>query len=217
MEHDYLRWEKDIDNILTQTMIFDSAHDLGHIHRVTQTALELSSHLQANPFIIYPACMLHDCVNVDKNSLLRNQSSRLSADKAIHLLRKINYPNELLESIHHAIAAHSFSAQIEAETIEAKVVQDADRLDSLGAVGLSRCLMLAGNWGSAIYHYDDPLAATRPYDDKNFCLDHFFTKLKKIPQMMKTEPGRKEAEKRWIFMKQYIDQLCQEINIKMMW
>ena len=213
MTHDFSRWKKEIEHLLTQTMVFDAAHDLSHLHRVTQTALQLGSQLQANLMVIYPAGMLHDCVNVDKKSALRDQGSRLSADKAVQLLRTIDYPNALLEGIHHAIAAHSFSAQIEAETIEAKVIQDADRLDSLGAVGLSRCLMLGGHWNSQLYHDADPLGATRPYDDKNYCVDHFFTKLQKIPQMMKTEPGRVEADKRWAFMQQYFDQLGREINL----
>lgn len=213
MTHDYLKWQQAIDQKLTQTMLFDAAHDLSHLRRVTQTALQLGSQLQANPMVIYPAGMLHDCVNVDKKSALRHQGSRLSADKAVQLLRSIDYPNALLEGIHHAIAAHSYSAQIEAETTEAKVIQDADRLDSLGAVGLSRCLMLGGHWNSALYHDADPLGAARPYDDNNFCLDHFFTKLQKIPQMMQTEPGRAEADKRWAFMQQYIEQLCREINV----
>ena len=211
MTDEFLIWKKDIETLLKNTMDFDTAHDISHINRVTQTGINLGRIEQANLNIIYPACMLHDCVNVPKDSPLRKQGSTLSADKAISLLQQIQYPTHLLEGIHHAIAAHSFSANIQTTTIEAKVVQDADRLDALGAIGLSRCLMLGGKWESALYHPDDPLAQSRTLDDKKYCIDHFFTKLKTLPQTMKTDSGRNEAEKRWRFIECYIEQLGREI------
>lgn len=71
--------------------------------------------------------------------------------------------------------------------------------------------MLAGQWQSALYHADDPLAQRREYDDKNYALDHLFTKLKSLPDTMNTDAGRAEAKQRWQWMGQYLAQLAVEI------
>ena len=122
-------------------MDFDSAHDIDHIRRVVKTGKEIALIEKADLNIIVPACWLHDCVNVDKNSDQRTLGSKLSADKAIEFLTSINYPSKYFEEIHHAIHSHSFSANITTKTLSAKIVQDADRIDALGALGISRCLM----------------------------------------------------------------------------
>lgn len=211
MNHDIKAWQPQIESLLKETMEFDVAHDIAHIYRVTQTALRLGQQAEANLHIIYPACMLHDCVNVPKKSPLRKQGSKLSADKAVQLLQTIDYPNHLLEEIHHAIVAHSYSANIEPTTLEAKIVQDADRLDALGAIGLSRCFMLGGKWDSQLYHPTEPLATSRELDDKLYCLDHVFVKLKNLPATMQTTFGRIEADKRWSFIESYVEQLQSEM------
>ncbi len=213
MQNSYLSWKNAIEMSLHETMQFDVAHDLSHIKRVTSTSLYLAQLERADPNIVYPASMLHDCVNVDKKSPLRSQGSLLSADHAVILLQKIGYPNALLDPIHHAICAHSFSAHIEPKTIEAMVLQDADRLDALGAIGLSRCLMLGGKWDSLLYHVADPFAKERDLNDKQYCLDHLYKKLKKLPETMKTLSGQAEAKKRWLFIESYLKQLKQEIKV----
>ena len=135
----------------------------------------------------------------------------MSANQAVQWLQDLAYPKAHLEAIHHTIEAHSYSANIQTQTLEAQIVQDADRLDALGAIGLSRCLMLAGQWQSALYHPRDPLAKRRDYDDKNYALDHLFTKLKSLPDTMSTDAGRAEANQRWQWMCQYLAQLAVEI------
>ena len=207
---DILDWQSTFQQFVEQQMDFDPAHDLAHIKRVVISGIALAKREQANLAVVLPACWLHDCVNVPKTSAQRSQGSVLSADKAIEFLQSINYPPELLKAIHHAIAAHSFSANINTRTLEARVVQDADRLDALGAIGLSRCLMLGGTWGSDLYHAKDPFARSRNLDDKRYCIDHFYVKLKGLVKTMKTPSGLEEAKKRWIFMQQFLDQLAQE-------
>jgi uncharacterized protein len=96
----------------------------------------------------------------------------------------------------HAIEAHSFSAAIPATTLEAKIVQDADRLDGLGAVGLARMCYTAGRMGSSLAHGSDPLAAARALDDKAYSLDHIPAKLAKLPAMMRTDAGHRLGEAR---------------------
>ncbi|WP_343390237.1 HD domain-containing protein [Candidatus Amarobacter glycogenicus] len=122
----------------------DVAHDAAHVRRVVAGAVRLAEIEGAEMAVVFPAAWLHDCVIVLKDSALRSQASRLAAETAVTFLRAQQYPPQYLEAIAHAIAAHSFSAGIAPQTIEAKVVQDADRLDALGAVGMARTFMVGG-------------------------------------------------------------------------
>ncbi|QIZ78285.1 HD domain-containing protein [Ferrimonas lipolytica] len=190
----------------------DGAHDVSHIERVAVAAKQLAQAEGADLAVVLPAAWLHDVVLVDKRDERRDQASKLSADKAIKLLDEYGYPSQHLDAIHHAIVSHSWSAGVPCETIEAKVVQDADRLDALGAIGLSRCLMLGGQWERDLYHPTDPLAKLRSLDDDNFNIDHFFVKLQHLPGSMTTEAGKAEGQRRWQFMQQYLDQLMLELG-----
>lgn len=203
-------WQVQFKQFVIEQMQADLAHDLAHIERVVTSGIELCQQENAELNVVLPACWLHDCVNVDKKSPLRDQGSRLSAARAIEYLTEIGYPADTYDAIHHAISAHSFSANIATQTLEAEVVQDADRLDALGAIGLSRCLMLGATWGSKLYDPLDPLAKNRELDDKNFCIDHFYVKLKGLVGTMKTPAGKAQAQTRWDFMQQFLDQLAKE-------
>jgi uncharacterized protein len=108
----------------------------------------------------------------------------------------MGFPPELLDAVAHAIEAHSYSAAIPAESIEAKIVQDADRIDALGAIGLARVFYIGGQLGRPLAHADDPLALERPLDDRAYTLDHFAVKLAALPAMMQTDAGRRLAERR---------------------
>ena len=189
----------------------DPAHDLQHIERVVLNTRRLAEIEGLSLEVLLPATYLHDCVHVAKDSPQRSQASRLAADRAVEFLREHHYPSEHLEAIHHAIEAHSFSANITPLTIEAKVLQDADRLDALGAVGLSRCLMLGGHFGSQLYNPDDPFCRDRPPEDAQFCVDHFFAKLLGLKDTMQTEAGKQLAEERTRFLSDFLTQLKKEI------
>lgn len=208
-----IHWQKQFKAFVTEQMQQDPAHDIAHIQRVVTSGIALANKENADINIVLPACWLHDCVNVPKKSNLRAKGSILSADRAIEYLTEIKYPAHYFDAIHHAIAAHSYSANIETKTLEAKVVQDADRLDALGAVGMSRCLMLGATWESQLYHFEDPFGANRPLDDKKYCIDHFFVKLQGLVDTMKTPAGSIEAQTRWQFMALYLKQLGHETAI----
>lgn len=189
----------------------DAAHDLEHIRRVVTTARRLALAEGAELAVVLPAAWLHDCVVVPKDSPLRSQASRLAAEAATTFLRSVDYPTERLAAIAHAIEAHSFSAQIVPQTREAQVVQDADRLDALGAIGLARCLMLGGAMGRRLYDPDDPFAEQRVFDDGVNTVDHFYVKLLRLADTMTTESGRAEARQRTHFLEQFLEQLRHEI------
>ncbi len=189
----------------------DPSHDLIHFKRVVKIAKQLTLEEKANPWIVIPAAWLHDFVNVPKNSPLRSQASKLSADKAVQFLKEAGYPQQYFDQIHHAIVGHSFSANVEVETIEAKIVQDADRLDGLGAVGLSRCFVVAGRLGRSLYSEEDPFCEFREPDDLKYTIDHFYQKLFKVAKSLKTKSGQIEGQRRIDFMKIYLEQLKTEI------
>lgn len=190
----------------------DPAHDLLHFKRVVATAKNLAVQEGGVLEIIIPAAWLHDYVIVPKNSPLRSQASKLSAEKAMEYLKLIQYPTQYLDGIFHAIEAHSFSADIKAKTLEAKIVQDADRLDGLGAIGIARCFATAGLLKRPFYEPKDPFCEDREPDDLLFTVDHFYQKLFKTVDTLQTMAGREEGKKRAERMKSFLDSLKKEIS-----
>ena len=190
----------------------DPAHDLGHIRRVVLNTKKIAKTEDLSMEVLLPAAWLHDCIHVAKNSPERSTASQLAADHAVNTLKQHGYPKEHFSAIHHAIEAHSFSANISPHSIEAKVLQDADRIDALGAIGLSRCLMLGGHMGSSLYYSEDPFAKNRPLDDTDYCIDHFFAKLLGLKNTMQTKAGKALAEKRTKFLSDFLEQLRSEIG-----
>lgn len=190
----------------------DPAHDMLHIKRVMKNALYLSDKEDSNTWVTLPAACLHDCVAVAKNDPRRSQASRLAADEAVRFLRSESFPAKHLDAIHHAIEAHSYSANIAPRTTEARVVQDADRLEALGAIGIARCLLTAGSMGSALYSEEDPFCTARTPDERAWAIDHFYTKLLGLPDTMQTGAGREEAQRRVDYMRGYLDELRGEIE-----
>jgi uncharacterized protein len=188
----------------------DAAHDINHVRRVVKNVVYLTDIESANSLITLPSAWLHDCVAVAKDSPLRSQGSRLAAEAATEFLAGISYQDELLPEVFHAIEAHSFSAGIPTRSREAAIVQDADRLDSLGAIGIARCLLVGGKLNLQLISQDDPFCDQREPDDSQFTIDHFYAKLFKLPETMKTEAGRKEAQRRAKLMQKYLDDLRQE-------
>ncbi|WP_163392921.1 HD domain-containing protein [Enterovibrio norvegicus] len=196
---------------IEQEMTQDLAHDLQHVLRVVKTAKQLCKEEGGIPEIVIPAAYLHDCFSFGKGHPKRRQSSLHAADKAQAFLENIGYPKQYLTGIHHAIVAHSFSANVETSTLEAKIVQDADRLDALGAIGIARCLQVSVTLNRPLYSPDDPFCETREPDDGEFTLDHLYTKLLKLENTMKTAAAQKEAKRRTVFMQSYLAQLAEEI------
>lgn len=195
----------------------DAAHDMQHILRVVKSAKALCASENAqrpdacDSLVVLPAAYLHDCVNLPKNHPERHKSAHMAADKAVDFLASIEYPRAKLAAVHHAIVAHSFSAGVVPETLEAKVVQDADRLDALGAIGVTRCIQVGTTLGRAFCAIEDPFCKTRAPNDSVYTLDHFYIKLLKLADTFQTMAGRAEAQKRITFMKAYLAQLEAEI------
>lgn len=189
----------------------DPAHDYLHILRVVSTAKQLCLAENAQWPIIMPAAFFHDYINVPKNDPRRPYASVLSAEATIEYLKSVSYPEEYLEDIRHAIEAHSYSAGIKPKTLEARIVQDADRLDSLGAIGIARCFAVTSQMNRPFYSEEDPWAHSRELDDRSYGLDHFFLKLFNLVDHLSTETAKKEGAHRVAFIKTYLDQIKREI------
>ncbi len=191
----------------------DAAHDLGHLGRVVAQARRLAEAEGADPAVVVPAAWLHDCVTVPKDSPDRSRASQLAAETAGRWLRAEGYPAALVPAIEHAVAAHSWSAGVAPETREAEVVQDADRLDALGAIGVARLYATAAGLGSALVHPVDATGASgRALDDRRWATDHVAVKLLGLPATMRTEAGRAEAERRAAFLLAFVEQLRSEVE-----
>lgn len=191
----------------------DKAHDLAHLQRVWASAQKIMQDSEANPLVVLTACYFHDIVNLPKNHPERNLASRYAARETVRVLQAdfADFPSELYPAVSHAVEAHSFSAGIPAETVEAKIVQDADRLESLGAIGLARVFYTSGALGRALFDSEDPFARQRPLDDIHWALDHFQTKLLGLPATMHTETGRAIARYHAAFLVEYMARLSSEL------
>ncbi|MCG3099492.1 phosphohydrolase [Enterobacter sp. DRP3] len=192
----------------------DAAHDISHFRRVWMTAQKIMDNQTVDPLVILTACYFHDIVSLPKNHPERSQSSRLAARKTRSILQRDfpDFPPECYAAVEHAIEAHSFSAGLTPQSIEAKIVQDADRLESLGAIGLARVFAVSGALGVALFDADDPFADARALDDRAFTLDHFQTKLLRLPDTMQTDVGRELAHHNADFLIQFMAKLSAELQ-----
>jgi uncharacterized protein len=204
-------WEPRLRRFAAEQPGADPGHGPAHLERVVATALRLAAEEGARVDVVLPAAWLHDCVHVAKDSPDRARASQLAADHALGFLRGAGYPSDALPGIRHAIEAHSYSAGIAPQTLEARVVQDADRLDALGAIGLARCIAVGAALGRPLYEPDDPFCRSRAPDDRGASVDHFYSKLLKLAATMQTAAGRREAERRTGFLREFLGQLESEI------
>ena len=205
-------WEPRFRRFVADQPDADPGHGPTHLERVVATAVRLAEEEGARLDVVLPAAWLHDCVHVAKDSPDRAKASRLAADHALGFLEGAGYPAHSLPDVRHAIEAHSFSAGIVPRTIEAKVVQDADRLDALGAIGLARCLAVGTALGRPLYEPADPFCRARDPDDGGASVDHFYAKLLKLAGSMQTAAGRHEAGRRTKFLEAFLAQLESEIG-----
>jgi uncharacterized protein len=191
----------------------DGSHDRSHLARVAANAMQIAAaEPRCDRAVLTAAVLLHDCVAVEKNSPLRSRASRLAAARARSILAGIGWDQARIDQAAHAIEAHSFSAAIPPKTPEARIVQDADRLDAIGAIGIARCFYVAGRMGSGLYDPADPAARTRRLNDAAFALDHFGAKLFKISGNFQTKTGQALADARTRTMRDFVAALFSEIG-----
>ena len=205
------QWEDILLSFMSTRMDGDGAHDMGHLYRVLRMARRIANAEGAHdPLTLLAACMTHDLVNVPKDSPFRSKASVLSADSAIEVLRDMGFPERCMDGVHHAVCAHSFSAKITPTTPEARALQDGDRLDALGAIGIARCFTVGGSLGRAPFDQTDPLGKARPMDELQWSMDHFSVKLLGLRDTMTTRTGRDIALERTNFLRLFMSRVNAE-------
>lgn len=190
----------------------DPGHDFAHIMRVVELCKRIGNKVEANLEVLIPAAMLHDVVNLPKDHPERKQASQKAAEEAKSILRELEYSNEEIGLIETVIIEHSYSLGKKPSCIESAVLQDADRLDALGAIGIMRTVTCGCRLGANYYDVEDPFAKDRELNDKQFTIDHFFVKLFKLADTFNTQEAKDEAQRRIQFMNGFLDQLGNEIK-----
>lgn len=191
----------------------DPSHDWNHILRVVNTCKKFGEELGADLNLLIPAAYLHDIINLPKNDKNRSEASKLAAMKAKEILKDEVFSEIQIEKICLTIKEHSFSAGLKATTIESQILQDADRLDAMGAIGVMRWTTCGTLMGAQYYHQDDPWGDSRDLDDKKYSLDHFENKLLRLKDMLNTKPAQREGERRHEFFLSFLSTLKNEINL----
>ena len=199
--------KKEVKDILKN----DPAHDFQHVLRVYRNTEKICHEENIDSKLVLCAALLHDVVSYPKSDKRSKLSSIESAVKAKKILKKFNFPENEIKIISDAIEDHSFSRNVVPKTIEGKILQDADRLDALGSIGLARVFATSGSLNRAFYHPDDPFCEKRNPDDDVWTLDHFFQKLLKIGDLMNTKSAKIEARERTLVMESFLEQLRKEI------
>lgn len=190
----------------------DPAHDWPHIGRVIAMCRKLATGESVDLPCLLAAAYCHDIVNLPKNHPDRSRASELAAEKAAPLLQESGFTTSEIQKIQKIVIEHSFSKGLKPSSLEAAIVQDADRLDTLGAIGVLRCASVNTQMKSSFYEPFDPLAENRDLDDKKYMVDHYFVKIFKLPEMMNTPKAKVEAQKRVEYMKHFLDTLMGEIR-----
>jgi uncharacterized protein len=190
------------------------AHDFEHIIRVYKNAEMISKQEESVDLdIVLAAALLHDLVVYPKGSSKTINSADDSAEIAKKILLEYkNYPREKIEKVADAIRTHSYSKRLIPETLEGKILQDADRLDAIGAIGIARTFSVGGSENRSLYNPTDPFCESeRQLDDTQWTLDHIKKKLMILKNSMHTKTAKKIAEERTEFMELFLNQLRKEI------
>jgi uncharacterized protein len=190
----------------------DPGHDLAHCLRVAIWTVELGAPV-VDPRCAVAAALLHDVVNLPKDSPDRPDASRRSAEVARALLPRHGFAPRQVVATADAILTHSFSLGRIPVAPLGEALQDADRLEALGALGILRTASCGARMNARYLHPDDPWAVARSLDDRAFSIDHFFCKLLALPATMRTRAGRREALRRREHMVAFIRQLGTEIFV----
>ena len=192
----------------------EPAHDALHVERVMASARRIATVEGADVAVCETAALLHELFNYPKSHPESARSGEVCAEHATRLLREHGHDEAFVARVAYCIAVHSFSRGIMPATLEGKVLQDADRLDAIGAIGIARCFATSAEMKRPFYSPDDPFCRTREPNDKDWGIDHFYRKLLRIGDGLHTATARAIAAERIAFMRAFLDQLARELPAK---
>jgi uncharacterized protein len=185
-----------------------AGHDQNHTIRVYELSRIIGEKEGADPLILEAAALLHDVGRGFEGV----DHAEKSAEIAEKLLSECSFPVDKIPQVLYAIKMHRYSRGEEPTTLEAKLLQDADRIDASGAVGVAMTFAYGGSKNAELYSRDDPLAMNRKLDDTRYVLDHFQTKLFKLPETMHTKTAQQLIRKRASYLKSFFNQFLKEIG-----
>jgi len=189
----------------------DPGHDIEHALRVTLVTIRLGDG-GIDPRHAVAAGLFHDLVNIPKNHPDRHLASERSAEAAAPLLRAEGFDDAAVELVCDAITDHSYSRGATPRSLLGRALQDADRLEALGILGMFRTISTGGRMNARYFHSRDPWATERELDDRAYSIDHFTVKLFRLPASMCTAAGRAEAERRLERMRRMLEELGDELS-----
>ena len=201
-----------------------SAHDLDHVLRVCNLCEKLAGYEnKVDMDVLIPAALLHDIARLieDEDTSGEIDHAVLGSEMAQQILKQLNYEDLMIEKIKHCIISHRFRSGYSPETVEAKILFDADKLDVIGAIGIARSFMVAGQHGEKLfrdisieqYREENVGENGRIKDNSKHAINlEFELKLKKIPERLYTDKAREIAWKRITYMEEFFKILREEVK-----
>lgn len=187
------------------------AHDIHHTNRVLNMAIFIGREEGADLEILEVAVFLHDIARKEQDeSLGKICHAEKGALLAENILFELGYPKEKISKVIHCIKTHRFRDDKNPETIEAKVLYDSDKLDSIGAIGIGRAFSFSGFIGSLVHSIE--IEDSKSYDENDCAYREFIFKLNKVKDKMMSSTGKKIAQNRHNFMVEFFDRLNKEVK-----
>ena len=192
------------------------SHDWSHVERVYNLALRIGKKENADLEVIKLAAILHDIGRkIEDETNGKIDHAEIGAKMAKEILEKYNVEKEKIEKVVYCIQTHRFRKNKRPETKEAKVLFDADKLDSIGAIGIGRAFLFAGEIGAKFYDKDVDIKKIKEYSRDATVYREYMVKLRKIKNKMFTKEGKRIAEERHRFMVEFFKRLDKEVKGKL--
>ena len=182
------------------------SHYVDHVERVVALAKRLAEFEGADVEVVEAAAWLHDAGRAAEDLGECEDHAVESARLAPELLRRAGFPEEKIAAVVKCVERHRYSKGLKAETIEEAVLQDADRLDALGAIGIYRAIKIGLQAGKPFYDASIKPAEVYAGNSKT-TINHFHEKLFKLPDSMNTETGKRFALQRIRIMREFVREL----------
>ena len=193
----------------------DVSHDFRHAMRVTSIAEMIAKEERGDLDIITPAALLHDAFVYPKNHPDKHRSQEISAVTAREILYNLDgFPKEKIGEVETCILECSFSKGIIPESLESKILQDADGLEATGAISIMRTYSSAGQMKKIFYNPEDPFCENREPDAQQFALDLFYERLLKVIDRMHTQTAKEIAKRRTDFLLTFLNEFKLELKEK---
>ncbi len=187
------------------------SHAFDHIERVYNLALKIGENKKADLDVIKAAVLLHDISRLKEDNKEIEDHAEHGAEAAEKILREMNFPKNKIKNVVHAIRVHRHSKGLIAETKEAEILQDADRLDALGAITIARMFSTGGKIDRPLYDPKIPLNETQKTYYAKTTIHGFYNKILKItPETFNTQLAKKLAKSRYEFVEKFLDQFFKE-------